>query len=80
MVKAGDIVKVRVIEVDVPRKRIALTRRLDDSVPVVREPRTENRERSGVAPRGRDERRPPAMSQTPANNALAAAFARAKKD
>ena len=30
MVKAGDIVKVKVLEVDVARRRIALTRRLDD--------------------------------------------------
>ncbi len=32
VVKAGDIVKVKVLEVDVARKRIALTRRLDDPV------------------------------------------------
>jgi len=31
VVKAGDIVKVKVVEVDVPRKRIALSRRLNDS-------------------------------------------------
>ena len=30
VVKAGDVVKVKVLEVDVPRKRIALTMRLDD--------------------------------------------------
>lgn len=30
VVKAGDIVKVKVVEVDIPRKRIALTMRLDD--------------------------------------------------
>ncbi|OCG22514.1 Tex family protein [Gilliamella sp. App4-10] len=30
VVKAGDIVKVKVIAVDIPRKRIALTMRLDD--------------------------------------------------
>ena len=30
VVKAGDIIKVRVLEVDVPRKRIALTCRLED--------------------------------------------------
>ena len=30
VVKAGDIVKVKVLEVDVARKRIALTRRLGD--------------------------------------------------
>lgn len=29
MVKAGDVVKVRVVEVDVPRKRIGLTMRKD---------------------------------------------------
>ena len=31
MVKTGDIVKVKVLEVDAPRKRIALTMRLDES-------------------------------------------------
>ncbi|MFH7098573.1 S1 RNA-binding domain-containing protein, partial [Klebsiella pneumoniae] len=30
VVKAGDIVKVKVMEVDLPRKRIALTMRLDE--------------------------------------------------
>ncbi len=30
MVKAGDIVRVKVLEVDVPRKRISLTMRLDE--------------------------------------------------
>lgn len=30
VVKAGDVVKVKVLEVDIPRKRIALTMRLDD--------------------------------------------------
>jgi protein Tex len=32
VVKAGDIVKVKVIEVEVPRKRIALSMRLDDEI------------------------------------------------
>lgn len=31
VVKTGDIVKVKVLEVDIPRKRIALTMRLDES-------------------------------------------------
>lgn len=35
VVKSGDIVKVKVLEVDLPRKRIALTLRLDDEVSVV---------------------------------------------
>ena len=32
VVKAGDIVKVKVMEVDIPRKRIALSMRLEDEV------------------------------------------------
>jgi uncharacterized protein len=32
VVKPGDIVRVKVLEVDKPRKRIALTLRLDDEV------------------------------------------------
>ena len=32
VVKSGDIVRVKVLEVDVPRKRIALTLRLDDEL------------------------------------------------
>jgi uncharacterized protein len=32
VVRAGDIVKVKVVEVDVPRARIALTMRMDDAV------------------------------------------------
>jgi uncharacterized protein len=32
VVKSGDIVKVKVLEVEVARKRIALTLRLDDEV------------------------------------------------
>jgi uncharacterized protein len=41
VVKAGDIVKVKVVEVDIPRKRIALTRRLGDAP----KPREENSNR-----------------------------------
>src|SRR5690606_36288058 len=33
VVKAGDVIKVKVLEVDIPRKRIALTCRLEDSAP-----------------------------------------------
>ncbi|GAB3752876.1 Tex family protein [Lysobacter olei] len=87
VVKAGDIVKVKVIEVDIPRKRIALTRRLDDAAPAPRETRGGERDaRSGrdAGPRGggRDGQRsnaPRMQSAPPANNALAAAFAKAKQ-
>lgn len=33
VVKPGDVVKVKVLEVDIPRKRISLTLRLDDELP-----------------------------------------------
>ncbi len=86
VVKAGDIVKVKVLEVDVARKRIALTRRLDDA-PAPREARNDARRDTGQRdPRGpqRTGGRPggngPRQSTPPANNALADAFARARKD
>jgi uncharacterized protein len=81
VVKAGDIVKVRVLEVDIPRKRIALTRRLED-VPAAK-PAQDSHRRDADPSRGRTPSRQgkPATQPTkpqPANNALAAAFARAK--
>lgn len=88
VVKAGDIVKVRVLEVDIPRKRIALTRRLDDTPPPVREERGVQGARGnnggGNGPRngrdggGRGQGGAPRTSAPPADNALAAAFARAR--
>lgn len=45
VVKAGDIVKVKVMEVDVQRKRIALSMRLND------EPGQDNRSQRSAAPR-----------------------------
>ena len=66
VVKAGDIVKVRVVDVDLPRKRIALTMKLQD--------------RAGAQPGGTRgpaaDRRPP----TPAapQTSLGAAFAKLK--
>jgi len=89
VVKAGDIVKVRVLEVDIPRKRIALTRRLDDTPPPVREeprgaqgPRGNsgggNGPRNGRDGGGRGQGGAARPSAPPADNALAAAFARAR--
>lgn len=48
VVKPGDIVKVKVLEVDVPRKRISLTLRLDD------EPGAASSSRGGGGGGGRD--------------------------
>ncbi len=39
VIKTGDVVKVKVLEVDAQRKRIALTMRLDDAIPVAGEPK-----------------------------------------
>jgi protein Tex len=90
VVKAGDIVKVKVLEVDVARKRIALTRRLDDtpgqatSRPGPRDERGQGPRRDAGGPnrgpnRGQGNGGRPAVSAPPANNALAEAFARAKR-
>ena len=84
VVKAGDIVKVKVLEVDVARRRIALTRRLDDA-PAPRGERAEaRRDAAARPPRGRGGIRgsAPARGATqaaPGNSALADAFARAKR-
>ncbi|MDC7714694.1 Tex family protein [Vogesella sp. LYT5W] len=69
VVKAGDVVKVKVLEVEVPRKRIALTMRLDDEVGTA--------VRSGAG-RGDTNRRQGAKpaAQDNAGGAMAAAFAK----
>jgi len=92
VVKAGDIVKVKVLEVDVARKRIALTRRLDDTPgQATSRPAQRDERGQGQGPRrdaGGQNRGPnrgqgatsrPAQSAPPANNALAEAFARARR-
>ena len=72
VVKAGDVVKVRVVEVDAKRKRIALSMRRDDgTAPAARS--------AGTASESRRDMRP-AITPPSANNAFAAAFQRASKD
>jgi uncharacterized protein len=44
VVKAGDIVRVRVVEVDVARKRIGLSMRKDDGAAVLRQPKASAQE------------------------------------
>lgn len=93
VVKAGDIVKVKVMDVDLNRKRIALTMRLDEQVGET-SVRTNNRNDGGRndsnAGKNRNDRKPAARSQNrtqQSNNsagnsvmgdALAAAFGRKK--
>jgi uncharacterized protein len=73
IVKTGDIVKVRVVEVDLARKRIALTMKLD-AKPVARGERGDNSFRPG----GRGERAgaPRGAGQAQGQSAIAAAFAK----
>ena len=75
VVKAGDVVKVRVKEVDVARKRISLTMRAGAiDQPSARSPRP-----SGPAPGPRGSTPPPQTSAPPAESALAAALRRAQE-
>jgi uncharacterized protein len=77
-VKAGDIVKVKVMEVDLARKRIALSMRLDDVPGEARGGAREDRnERGGRNPAGA--RKAPAPATPSANSAFADAFSRALK-
>ncbi|EOC1797055.1 Tex family protein [Vibrio fluvialis] len=76
VVKAGDIVKVKVMEVDVQRKRIALTMRLNDEPGQESSPARSSQPRQERAPRRRDE---PSNAGGAMSGAFAAAFAKAKK-
>ena len=72
VVKAGDIVKVRVVEVDAKRKRIALSMKKESSGP--REPR-EDRNRSAPMPAAKLASKP----QAPSQGAFGAALMEAMK-
>jgi uncharacterized protein len=76
VVKVGQVVKVKVLEVDEKRKRIALTMRLTDSAPEAGskpEPRDRNDAKRLSLHR---QQQTPAQSST--NSAMAAAFAKLK--
>jgi len=77
VVKAGQVVKVKVIEVDIKRQRIALTMRLaDDAAPAARGGAREERAASRPASGARG----PQRSREPeAGGAMAAAFAKLKQ-
>ena len=77
VVKAGQVVKVKVLEVDVKRKRIALTMRLSDSAPAPGsrpEQRGDRQDAKRLGQHQRQERPAPA-----AGGAMAAAFAKLRK-
>lgn len=70
VVKAGDVVRVKVMEVDIPRKRIGLSMRLADT--------PEQTGGSQTKPTGKRKRQDKKSSPAPANTAMAAAFAKLK--
>lgn len=75
VVKAGQVVKVRVLDVDVKRQRISLTMRLDDeAAPGLSSRGTQER---GSAARGGA--RPPRAREPEPAGAMAAAFAKLKQ-
>ena len=77
VVKAGDIVKVKVMEVDIPRQRVGLSMRMSDTPGA----KTDG-PRGGGKPRGnapRSERHAKEDKPAPANAAMAALFANAKQ-
>ncbi len=80
VVKAGQVVKVKVLEVDPKRKRIALTMRLSDSAPAPGEKRERGGERGGErsGDRRASDRAQPRRDAAPSNTAMAAAFAKLK--
>ncbi|CBS88893.1 Tex family protein [Azospirillum lipoferum] len=85
VVKAGDVVKVKVLEVDIPRKRIALTMRMGEEAP---RPARREEQRGPARPPQQQDRRPaapapkvaakPVKAPEPVNSAFAEAFARAQ--
>jgi protein Tex len=73
VVKAGDIVKVKVLEVDLDRKRVALSMRLGDEV--ARKPA--QGEKKASPPRGKARQRLAHQRQQPARPAPVTAMSQA---
>jgi len=80
VVKAGDIVKVKVMEVDVSRKRIGLSMRLSDDTPAKSSSDTrQGTTRSANSPKATTRRAVSENSSGAMGGAFAQAFANAKK-
>ncbi|WP_423708319.1 Tex family protein [Undibacterium sp. WLX3042] len=75
VVKAGQVVKVKVMEVDVKRQRIALTMRLTDSAPQPGSKPEQRGDRNDAKRLGQHQQQRK-QEAAPAGNAMAAAFAK----
>jgi uncharacterized protein len=76
VVKAGDVVKVKVLEVDLPRQRIALSMRLADDLPGTAKGEHRLRRHRRQSPRRARQRQ---QNQPEPSGAMASAFARLKR-
>jgi uncharacterized protein len=77
VVKSGDVVRVKVLEVDIPRKRIGLTLRLEDE-PGRKPPREQQQTQRGGQRGGQGGGgKPRQQERPPANGAMAEALRRA---
>jgi uncharacterized protein len=94
VVKAGEIVKVKVLEIDAARKRISLTMRLDDNAVTAshkqqvssnkapttqNQPQAANHKKKSSAPSARNKPRVQKADNAAMGNAFADAFAKLKK-
>ncbi|POU34297.1 RNA-binding transcriptional accessory protein [Aeromonas hydrophila] len=77
VVKAGDIVRVKVLEVDVPRKRISLTMRLDEKAGQPARKPAEPRHTGNTKPKQAPRQNAP--TEGAMGNAFAAALSKLKK-
>jgi len=79
VVKAGQVVKVKVLEVDPKRKRIALTMRLSDAPPVPGSKPEQRGDRNDATRLSRHQNQQSTQrAPAPANSAMSAAFAKLK--
>lgn len=81
IVKAGDIVKVKVLEVDADRKRINLTMRLTDKAPAKGQQKANkpNGHQNKPKQQNRSKQKPKPVGNAAMGNAFADAFAKLKK-
>ena len=75
VVKTGDVVKVKVLEVDVKRKRISLTMRLTDELPN----KQESDNKSNQRPERKNTQSKPKVADSAGMSVMAEAFAKLKR-
>jgi len=81
VVKAGDVVKVKVMEVDAQRKRVGLSMRLTDDANNPEAAKQTAKDKAGAKTKEKsrtDNKAKHQNNKAPANNAMAAAFAKLK--